>query len=52
MLGFGADVQERIPETSLVQKRGFLKAQGQDQWPEKAALGLSGVADYILSSAG
>ena len=30
MLGFKADDQERILEMSLVQKGGFIKAQGQD----------------------
>jgi len=28
VLGFGADGQERTLETSLVQKGGFIKAQG------------------------
>jgi len=39
MLGFEADGQERILETSLVQKGDFIKAQGQDQWIETAAPG-------------
>ena len=30
MLGFEVDSQERILEMSLVQKGGFIKAQGQD----------------------
>ena len=30
VLGFGATSPERILETSLVQKGGFIKAQGQD----------------------
>lgn len=30
MLGFKANGQERILETSLVQKLGFMKARGQD----------------------
>ena len=34
ILGFGANGQERIPETFLVQEGGFIKAQGQDQWAE------------------
>ena len=33
MLGFRND-QERIPETSWVQKGGFIKARGQDPWAE------------------
>ena len=32
--------QERILEMSLVQKGGFIKAQGQDPWAESTALGL------------
>ena len=37
----GADNQERILETSLVQNGGFTKAWGQYPWAEKtAALGL------------
>ena len=39
MLGSQADGQERILGTSLVQKGGFIKAQGQDPWAERAALG-------------
>lgn len=39
MLGFGASGHERILETSLVQKGGFLKALGWDAWAERAALG-------------
>ena len=35
MVGFGADGQERILETSLVQKGGFIKAQGQDPMGRK-----------------
>lgn len=31
MLGFGDDGQERILETSLVQKGHFIKAQGHDR---------------------
>ena len=50
MLEFKADHQERILEPSLVQKRGFIKAQQRDLWAEKAALGSSGVAHYIVSS--
>ena len=50
MLGFRADGQERIFETSLVQKGGFTKAGGQDQRAERAALGSSGVTDHILGS--
>ena len=38
-LGFDADGQEGILETSLVQKGGFIKAQGQDPWAERVALG-------------
>ena len=40
MLGFGADSQEKILETSAVQEGGFIKAQGQDPWVERAALGV------------
>ena len=39
-LGFEDDGQERILETSLMQKGDFIKAQGQDPWAERAALGL------------
>ena len=49
MLGFEPESQERIPEMSLVQKGSFIKAQGQDPWAERAALGSLGVAQYILS---
>ena len=35
----GANSQERILETSLVQKGGFIKALGQDPWTERAAQG-------------
>ena len=31
MLGFEADIQEGILETSLVQKGGFITVPGQDQ---------------------
>ena len=40
MVGFRANGQERILETSLVQKAVFIKAQGQDPWIERATLGL------------
>ena len=40
MLGFRANGQERILETSSVQKGGFTKAQEQNPWAERAALGL------------
>ena len=33
----GAEDQERIHETSLVQNGGFIKAQGQDLWAGRAA---------------
>ena len=39
MLGFKADSQESILETSLVQKCGLIKAQEQDLWAERATLG-------------
>lgn len=39
ILGFEAKGQERIPESSLVQNCSFTKAQGQDPWAERAALG-------------
>ena len=38
VLGLGTDGQERILESSLVQRGGFIKAQGQDPWAERAAL--------------
>ena len=34
VLGFGANGQERILEMSLLQKGGFVKAQGED-WGQK-----------------
>lgn len=39
-MGFRAHGQERILETSSVQKGGFIKAQRQDPWAERATLGL------------
>ena len=36
VLGFRADGQERILEMFLVQKGGFIKAQGQDPWARKS----------------
>jgi len=39
MLGFEANSQERILETSLLQKGGFTKVPGQDPWSERVALG-------------
>ena len=39
MLELEADGQERILETSLVQKGGFITAGGQDPWAENAARG-------------
>ena len=39
-VGVRGDGQERILETSSVQKGSFIKAQGQDLWAERAALGL------------
>lgn len=38
MLGFRAGGQERT-ENFVVQKGGFLEAQGLDLWPERAAPG-------------
>lgn len=35
MLGFKADGQERILETSSLQKGGFMKAQGQGPWQKE-----------------
>ena len=35
MLGFEADSQERILETSLVQKGDCIKARGQDMWQKE-----------------
>ena len=49
-LGSGANGQEKMLETSLVHKGDFLKAQKQDPWVERAALGSGGVAHYTLSS--
>ena len=43
-LGFRVDGQERILETSLMQKVGFINARGQDPWVERAALRSWGVA--------
>ena len=40
MGGSGADGQERILEMSLVQKGDFIKAQGQNLWADRAAVGL------------
>ena len=40
MLGFEAKGQEKILETSLVQKGGFIQALRQDPWVGRAALGL------------
>lgn len=37
---FRVDNQERILETTLVQKGSFIKAQRRDPWAEAAALGL------------
>ena len=37
---FRVDNQERILETTLVQKGSFIKAQRRDPWAEGAALGL------------
>ena len=34
---YGADDQERILETSLVQNGSFIKARGQDLWAGRAA---------------
>jgi len=44
LLGFEVDGQESILETSLVQKGGFIKAQGQDPWAERTVVGSGGVA--------
>ena len=46
--GCNRDTQSK--EMSLVLKGGFIKAQGQDLWAERAALGSKGVAHCILSS--
>lgn len=48
ILGFEADGPDRILETSLVLKGGFMKAGGLDTRAEGAALGLSWVTDFIL----
>ena len=50
MLEFRTNGQERILEMSSVQKHSFIKAQRQNPWAERAALGPRGVADCILSS--
>ena len=47
-----ADGQERIFEDVLVQKADFIKAQGQDPWAERAALGPRGETGYILGDGG
>ena len=39
-LGFGADGQGRMLEMCSMQKRGFIKVQGEDSWAERAELGL------------
>ena len=39
ILGFRVNNQERMLETSLVQKGSFIKAWGQDPWAERAAVG-------------
>ena len=49
MWGQGANGQERILETFLVQEGAFVIAQGQELWPERAALGLRGVDSGLLS---
>ena len=49
MLGFRVNGQERILEMSSVQKGGFIKAWAQEPGPERAALHLKRVTDYILS---
>ena len=49
-MGSGANGQERIIET--VQKGSFIKAQRQDPWAGRAALGFGGVANYIFWSWG
>ena len=47
----GADDQERVLETSLVQKGGFMKARSQDPWAGRAAaLGLGGEVDDVPGS--
>ena len=40
MWGPGAKGEERIFEKHLVQKCGFIKAQGQDLWAQRTTLGL------------
>ena len=42
VLGFRANSQERMLQTSLVQKGGFIKAQGQDPWAEELHWGCNG----------
>lgn len=38
VLGFGVNGQERITGMCLLQKGGFIKAQGQEPWAERAVL--------------
>ena len=47
VVGLGANGQERILETSSVQKKGgFIKAQRQDSWAERTASWVWGVTAY------
>lgn len=43
LVGSRANSQERIPEPSLVQEGGYIKAQGQDPWGERAAAAAPGL---------
>lgn len=49
MLGFEDNGQEKIIETSSMQKGSFIKTQGQGPWVERAAVGWWEVAFCILS---
>lgn len=47
---WGERSRRRFLETSSVQEGGLIKAQRQDPWTERAALGLGRVTDAILAS--
>ena len=46
----GADSQERILQTSLVQKSGFIKAWAQDRGQKELHWGCEGMVYYTFSS--
>ena len=47
-----ADDQERILETSVVQKVGFIKAWGQDPWAEELREVMTGNSLHTLGLGG